>query len=167
MNTLKEILDGYMERLETRFWEQVKKGPTCWNWLGTDFNGCQKYGYFSIHKKTMAAHRVAWILTHKFIPKGLHVLHHCDNRRCCNPKHLWTGTNLDNVKDKISKHRHGFGETASRAILTKKQVLEIRTAKCCRSGPNKLTDQMLATKYGISRRNIRSVRWGQTWKHLL
>ena len=35
------------------------------------------------------------------------VLHTCDNRRCCNYKrHLFLGTNLDNVRDMIAKGRN-------------------------------------------------------------
>jgi hypothetical protein len=162
MQTIDEILEGYMNRLQERFWSQVKKSNGCWNWTGSDLSGHQKYGHFNIHKRTMAAHRVAWILTHKFIPKGLHVLHKCDNQKCCNPKHLWLGTNSDNIRDKISKKRHGFGETHSRAILTEKQVREIRS----RYIPRKVTETMLSIEYGVSRRNIRSILQRETWRHI-
>jgi hypothetical protein len=53
----------------------------------------------------MQAHRLSWLVNVGEIPEGMHVLHKCDNRPCCNPKHLFLGTNLDNIKDRVSKNR--------------------------------------------------------------
>ena len=55
--------------------------------------------------KTRAVHRVAWAAAHGPIPAGMHVLHRCDVRHCCNPDHLFLGTNADNVADKVAKGR--------------------------------------------------------------
>ena len=53
----------------------------------------------------MKAHRLAYQVAHGEIPKGLYVLHHCDNPPCCNPDHLFAGTPQDNVDDMRSKGR--------------------------------------------------------------
>lgn len=53
----------------------------------------------------------AWILTHGPVPDGLHVLHKCDNAVCCNPKHLYLGTPVDNVID--THTRRPFDERIS------------------------------------------------------
>ena len=55
--------------------------------------------------KQTGTHRVSWILTFGEIPDGLFVLHRCDNPPCLNPQHLFLGTHLENIADKISKGR--------------------------------------------------------------
>ena len=92
-----------------RFWSKVDvKGPDdCWEWQGSC--GSQGYGqsYWHPVKRAIGAHRVAYLLTHGDIPKGLQVAHKCHNKRCCNPAHLEAQTNAENnwsnVKDKRTK----------------------------------------------------------------
>jgi hypothetical protein len=50
-------------------------------------------------------HRLAWELANGPIPAGLQVLHRCDNPRCCNPDHLFVGTQQDNMADMALKKR--------------------------------------------------------------
>jgi hypothetical protein len=51
------------------------------------------------------AHRVSYELANGPIPAGLCVLHHCDNRPCIRPSHLFLGTRRDNALDKTLKGR--------------------------------------------------------------
>jgi hypothetical protein len=52
----------------------------------------------------ISAHRLAWEMARGAIPPGLHVLHRCDEPRCCNPEHLFLGTQAENMAD---MHRKG------------------------------------------------------------
>ena len=90
--------------LEERFWSKVLFGDGCWEWTA----GKNNYGYgrLSIEDKMQGAHRVSWMLTHGEMPE-LYVLHHCDNRSCVRPDHLFLGTQTDNMRDRDAKGRHG------------------------------------------------------------
>lgn len=76
----------------------------CWEWLGTTTqNG---YGQISIKHKRYRPHRVAMHLWHNFdLESPLLVCHKCDNKLCCNPAHLFVGTQSDNMKDCKAKGR--------------------------------------------------------------
>lgn len=96
------------EDLATRFWAHVTRGERCWEWqLHRTPNG---YGQVKAHGRTTTAHRVAWELTYGPIPDGLFVCHHCDNRTCCRPDHLFLGTCQDNHDDAKRKGRTLTGD---------------------------------------------------------
>lgn len=107
--------------LAVRFWAKVAKtdnAADCWPWLGTRHG---KGGYGSVKRGpaiagNALAHRIAYTLTHGSIPVGLHVLHRCDNRLCCNPAHLFVGTNADNMRDRDAKGRQRNQHTKERAL---------------------------------------------------
>ena len=86
-----------------RYWNKVNKTNTCWEWQGSkDRDG---YGRFKADGKLWQAHRYSVVLDGKD-PKGLTVMHTCDNPGCVNPAHLQLGSQADNIKDMISKGRY-------------------------------------------------------------
>jgi HNH endonuclease len=92
------------------FWERVARGEpaACWLWTGTI--NVQGYGVFKYQRSFWQTHRLAWTLACGEIPTGLCVLHRCDVPLCCNPAHLFLGTQAENVADKVAKGRQSRGD---------------------------------------------------------
>lgn len=117
------------------------------------------YGKRKFRGKTVGAHRAAWIEEHGDVPDGLFVLHRCDNRPCTEPRHLFLGTQQDNLDDMAAKGRGTQGGRNNTTKLTEADVLAIRA-----SG---LGSHALALQYGVRRYTIQCILAGKTWKHLL
>jgi len=110
---------------EERFWPKVNKTEGCWEWTACIRNG---YGAFGVKKnEVLNAHRYSWILSYGEIPEGLLVCHHCDNRICVRPDHLFLGTHYDNTHDGIVKGRiqplKGFKLTKPQVRFIKEELL--------------------------------------------
>jgi hypothetical protein len=144
-----------------RIWLCSEADPEtgCWIWQkGKDKDG---YGQFSFKNRNYKAHRVAYRLYVGPIPKGMQVLHKCDNTSCVNPKHLFLGTNDDNTVDMVQKDRQAKGEDSARAKLTEDQVREIKKRL---AGPETATN--IARDYPVSRKAVSLIKIGINWKHI-
>jgi HNH endonuclease len=150
--------DLRQQRLEAKV--DRSGGPdACHPWTGSTSHG---YGMVTVNRRTFRAHRVAYELYVGPIPDGLLIRHTCDNPACCNPRHLLTGTDLDNKWDSIERGRHNFGKKNGSARLTDEQVLAIRAQYA--SGRYLLRE--LGAIYGVSRVHVGRIVHGKKWAHL-
>ena len=151
--------------LEQRFWRKVAKGQPneCWEWLG----GKRPNGYGHIQEggrnsSDISTHRVSYRLRYGQIPKGLVVMHKCDNPSCVNPEHLMLGTYQANTADMIKKGRKvtvaPLGTENGKAILDEAKVRFIRNSTDSHAA--------VARQLGVSSGAIRGVRIGRTWGHV-
>lgn len=110
-----------------------------------------------------------WVYVHRFvyeqangpIPAGMAVCHTCDTPNCCNPSHLFLGTDKDNSDDKIRKGRHAHGSRHGVAKLTESDVLEIR-----KMAAQKVPLREIAKMFGISHWTAGDAARGDSWKHV-
>lgn len=136
----------------------------CWEWQGHR----NQYGYGRIStggNKKMLVHRVVYEIKVGIIPFGMKLLHTCDNRKCCNPKHLKVGTQKDNLQDMFSKKRNNNvnGENSPKSKLKEEEVIEIIKEKTNYKRGDRFR---LAKKYKVSVSAIDSILYNKSWKHI-
>ena len=158
-----------IDRFALRFWSKVEiLGPDdCWEWIG--YRDKKGYGRFSVGGGNVQfAHRISYALSHEGeISDELRCLHVCDNPPCVNSRHLWLGTDADNVKDMDEKGRrwrspNQYGENAPNVKLTEEEVLEIRKLREI----DKLTLKEIAPLFNITWQNVYRIVSRITWKHI-
>lgn len=146
--------------VEERFFRFFEKSNGCWNWKG--YKDACGYGRIAAKGGPIRAHRVSYEIHHGPIPEGKYVLHTCDNPACVNPDHLYAGTHLENMADKVNRGRaftgDHKGEKHPQAKLKEIDVPTIRTS------PE--SNQTLAKRYGISPSAIGLVKRRRTWSHI-
>lgn len=181
-----------------RFWAKVDRNgrvPTarpelgpCWTWTAA----VDRYGYGQFRPGgkgtySRSASRCSWVLHfgEQSIPEGWFVCHHCDNRLCVNPAHLFVGPPAANSGDMSAKGRTSRvgpknpatglrngrhtvpertprGETNGWAKLTADQVREIRALYA--TGEWRQVD--LAKRFGTPQPNISAILRRKAWAHI-
>lgn len=156
------------------FWSKVVCGADddCWEWQGARTSA--GYGNLSWHGQHVQAHRLAYALTYggAALETGFRqlgrakkyrrfVLHKCDNRLCCNPKHLFLGSMRTNLLDAYRKGRKTQPRSGhTNAKLTAAEVRAIREAY----NSDGVRQVDLAARYGVSQRAISLIVRHETYK---
>jgi hypothetical protein len=146
----------------------VVKSEGCWKWKGSKTPG--GYGKISVRVEgkpvTISAHRVSYELHIGQVPSSKSILHRCDNTECTNPKHLFLGTQLDNMKDKLAKGRGATVVCISNVKLTPSQVTEIWYSWHPWQHVRAKAAKSLASRFGVSVYTVRDIWLGRTWGHV-
>ncbi len=127
------------------------KNQPCREWTGPTN---ERYGTLAVGASQMyGVHRIAWILHHNAMPpRGMVVMHLCENPLCYEPTHLRLGTQSENM-------RHWLENSGSGAHrLTIEQVAQIK---------RRLLDgervAHLAREFGCSPPNVSAIKAGKSW----
>jgi len=147
---------GHHPPLQQRFDAKVERTPgPCWAWRGlvTTFRKIS-YGRIGVGNGMQLAHRVAWQLYCGPIPKGALVCHVCDNGLCVNPKHLFLGTQRDNMRDAAAKGRVRTPQMITGVSPRRRLTDEVIRAISLSSAPSR----ELAAQYGIDTSYVRRIR---------
>lgn len=166
------------EKTKRLFWQKVDvRGPDdCWEWKACRHKS--GYGQMRLGKQRLAAHRFSLMLkTGRTFPRKSFVCHRCDNPPCCNPRHLFIGTQLDNMRDMWSKgrgpcgdrsgakrHPEGIrrGELHGKAKLTTQMVVKMRSQ--FNSGCLSIPD--IAKAFSLHPGSVWKIIHRKAWKHV-
>lgn len=134
---------------------------TCWNTVLTP-NGA---GYGIVRAEDGRQRPMHQLAYEVFIgPRNnLHCLHSCDNRKCCNPYHLFLGTHQDNMRDSVNKNRRHKpkGMLHPRAKLSDDDVIKMRAL--LKTGRRQ---KDISIMFGISRQTVTHINRRITWPHI-
>ena len=88
-----------------RFWSRVniENDLDCWEWRGGKHE--RGYGVFKVGGLPYRASRLAWELFNGQSMGAMYACHKCDNPACCNPDHIFPGTQKQNMQDMLGKGR--------------------------------------------------------------
>ncbi len=124
------------------------------------------------------AHRLSWELHYGPIPAGLQVCHHCDDPGCVQPRHLFVGTQAENLRDMDAKGRRRAAAGDANGSRTRPDRFPRGSA---RAG-SKLSEgdipvireraeneqlAAIARDYGVSDTTILHVVQRKKWKHVI
>lgn len=111
---------------------------------------------------TTAVHKLSVFAYTGYMPlRSEVVIHRCDNPGCCNPHHVYAGTQRENVYDRQRKGRQCQGVRHPRAALTESQVHQIRDQTSWRS------NREIADELGVDIEVVRRCAKFETYTNVL
>jgi len=105
-------------------------------------------------RKKKLVHRLSYEHFTGSIPAGKLVMHRCDNRTCCNPSHLFIGTDQDNATDSKLKGR-------KRKKLSGGQVREMRLLR-----QEGYLLRELSKEFGVSQEMVSRICRKKAWTYI-
>ena len=120
------------------------------------------YGHIRIHGKLHKTHRIMYEEYVGEIPEGMKVCHRCDTPSCCNPDHLFLGTDADNMRDRDNKDRQARGESHGTSKLTEEDVKSIKELL----SEGDLKQHELSAIFNVGSDVISRINTGKAWKHI-
>jgi hypothetical protein len=131
----------------------------CWIWTLGLWKG---YGRGFWNSRREGAHRLSYKAFIGPFPEHLQINHHCDDRSCINPEHLYVGTQLDNIHDMWNRGRAWERPPGSTCpTLTEADVLEIREMAA-----EGYAQSLIAECFGITQGNVGYIVRGDTWREV-
>jgi len=174
--TLEDFKEIYITKIKPKL-RICENG--CWEW---DYSNSKGYGQIRVMagkgSVLVQTHRVSKMVSeNRIIISDECVCHSCDNPKCNNPEHLFTGSQIDNIADMNTKGRQGGtfkkghinkyeaqvrGEKTPISKLEEDDIKEIFRLK----REEGLGYKRIAKIYGLSPETIRAVLKRRTWKHV-
>lgn len=147
-----------------RFEDKFIKGDisACWNWKSA---ATPRYGIIWANGGNVYAHRLSYEIYVGEIPEKMYVCHRCDNTLCVNPNHLFLGTPMDNVIDKVQKGRMADqrGDKNPSSKLTESNVIKILSL----INNSDKTYKEIGEIFGVGFDTISDIVNRKTWSHIL
>lgn len=150
------------DTLEERFWSLVAEPDDngCRLWIG-NINKRTRYGEF-FYKSLEKAHRTAWRLTFGEIPKDdkgktLNINHarNCFHRHCCEPSHLYAGTQQENIDDYYATHPNK--KNNRNELIIEMYFQGFDKDGCVNYDEKRYSLQEIANYFGVSRQYIHQI----------
>lgn len=130
---------------------KVNEKTNCWECISHKSRQ-NTIGY--IPYKGTYAHRYFYVkLKNKEIDENMVIRHICNNPKCCNPDHLETGTQKDNMRDKCIAHRNNNGTNTH---------LSIEQIKLIAKDNRSITE--IAKDYNIHHSTVSRIKNNSTYK---
>ena len=152
-----------VQRLESRLSPQ---SDGCIYWMAARDN--DGYGIGWLNGRQGRITRLLWEKQNGPIPEGRQCLHTCDVPQCCNMDHLFIGSVMDNMQDKIKKGRATYlrGEEASWSKLNDDLVRSIFRMRADGVSIAEIHRRMIARGVELHPQSIANVYHGKTWSHV-